>query len=159
MLSRLIFAFLLLFVLNSCVKKKPTIENQITKIVDSISKDKKNLDKLFIVQHQKKWNKDFIKISTAEYFSKDSISNYASFNGGLIIYYSDYFVNNKEKKLEINQYNNFIYKEGTISIFHPINIIMEIDADGIIKMNISEKERSQLFQYGNIFIPEPKPTQ
>ena len=142
----------------SCNQKNISIEKQVLNIVDSLSMDEKYSNKLFVVQHQTKWNKSFIKISTAEFFNKDSATHYISSNGNLIIYYSNFFKNNKDKNENIDLYDNFAYKEETISIFHPRYIILEIDANGVLRNIVNDQDKNHLFQYGDRNVPEPIPS-
>lgn len=139
----------------SCDKKNTSIEKKVLKITDSLSLDKKYSNKLFIVQHQNKWNKDYIRVSTAEFFNKDSVQCYVSNNGNLIMYYSDFFEKIKGNS-DTDKYDNLAYKEGTISVFHPRYVIFELNSNRYFKKNINnDKELSQLFQFGDRYVPEP----
>lgn len=158
MLNKLFFcASIGLISILGCSKKESSIEKQVSKIVDSLSADKKYSPKIFIVQHQTKWNKDYIKISTAEFFDKDSAKCYISNNKYLIVYYSNFFKIKQEKKYIKDKYNDYMYKEGTISIFHPRYIIFELNKNGDLRKVLNEEEENKLFQYGNTYVPEPKP--
>lgn len=99
MLSKLFFYVSVgMLSILGCSKKESSIEKQVSKIVDSLSADKKYSNKLFIVQYQSKWNKSYIKVSTAEFFDKDSVTHYTYNNENLIVYYSNFFRIKKEKK-------------------------------------------------------------
>lgn len=140
----------------SCTKKEISLDQQVNGIIDSLSKNNGNPNKLFIVQHQKKWNRNYIKISTTEFFSKDSAKYIVTRHDKLIVYYSNFFMKDN-KVIDWNRYDHLIYKEGTISIFHPTSIIFKINENGSIIDKISDKEKSQLFTYGNYMVPEPVP--
>ncbi|MNU13799.1 hypothetical protein D3C71_18440 [compost metagenome] len=159
MLNKLFFCVSISMIsILGCSKKESFIEKQVSKIVDSLSADKKYSNKLFIVQHQSKWNKDYIKVSTAEFFDKDSATYYTSNNENLIVYYSNFFKIKKEKKNNTDQHDDYIYKEGTISIFHPRYIIFELNKNGNLRKIVNEEDESKLFQYGNTYVPEPVPS-
>lgn len=144
--------------LLNCNKKDNSIEKQVSKVVDSLSADKKYSNKLFIVQHQSKWSKNYIKVSTAEFFDKDSATHYTSDNESLVVYYSNFFKMMKEKKENTDKYDDFVYKEGIISIFHPRYVILEMNKDGDLRKIVDKKDENQLFQYGNTYVPEPVPS-
>ncbi|ODS89407.1 MAG: hypothetical protein ABS44_04045 [Chryseobacterium sp. SCN 40-13] len=155
-LNRLYVLVLIGFVtIVSCDKKSISLEKQVSGIVDSLSKDEKHSYKLFTVQHQSKWDKSFIKISTAEFFNKDSAVYHTSSNGNLIVYYSNIFNKNKDQKQDIDIYQHLSYKKGTLSIFHPRYIILEIDENEILRDLKDDKKRAQLFRYEDRNIPEP----
>lgn len=158
MLNKLFFCVsITILSILGCSKKESSIEKQVSKIVDSLSVNKKYSNKLFIVQHQSKWNKNYIKVSTAEFFDKDSATHYTFNNENLIVYYSNFFRIKKEKKNRINKFDDYIYKKGTISIFHPRYIIFELNKDGELSKVVNEEDENQLFQYGNTYVPEPVP--
>lgn len=142
-----------------CSKKESSIEKQVSKIVDSLSANKKYSTNLFIVQHQSKWNKNYIKVSTAEFFDKDSATHYTSSNNeNLIVYYSNFFKMKKEKKNNTDKYEDYIYKERTVSIFHPRYVILELSKNGELRKVINKEDENQLFQYGNTYVQEPVPS-
>lgn len=159
MLSKLFFCVSVgMLSILGCSKKESSIEKQVSKIVDSLSADKKYSNKLFIVQHQSKWNKNYIKVSTSEFFDKDSVTHYTSNNENLIVYYSNFFRRKKEKRNSMDKFDGYIYKEGTISIFHPRYIIFELNKNGELGKVVNEEDENQLFQYGNTYVPEPVPS-
>ncbi len=153
-INRLYVPILIGFVMIvSCDKKSISLEKQVLGIIDSLAKDKKHSYKLFTVQQQSKWNKRFIKISTAEFFNMDSAVYHTSSNGNIIVYYSNIF--NKDQKQDTDIYQHLSYKKETISIFHPRYIILEINENEILRDLNDDKKRAQLFRYEDRNVPEP----
>lgn len=158
MLNKLFFCVCVgMLSIVGCNKNKSAIEKQVSKIVDSLSADKKYSHKLFIVQHQSKWNKNYIKVSTVEFFDKDSATHYTSHNENLIVYYSNFFRVKKEWKNSMDKFDGYLYKEVTISIFHPRYIIFELNKEGELR-KVNEEDENKLFQYGNTYVPETIPS-
>lgn len=166
MLNKLfIISFILLFFL-SCKKnkeeyvgsKESSLEENISRIVDSMSSSfpKEYPVNLFTVTHQRLKDRDYIKISTAEFFNKDSVSNIKINNQRLIVYYSKNFF--KQKQESVSQYKDFEYTPNTISLYHPRYGVFEILRDSIYRNIPLEKSfEMKLFDFGDRYMPEPLP--
>lgn len=164
-----IIGFLLVF--NSCGNKNKNSDQvksnnlitEIHSIVDSISS---NLPihysaPLYTVTYQKKDNKEYIKVSTAEYFNKDSVSTYEIYNNHLLIFYAKDFFKNKLDTLKIQGlefYKKSEYEEGTVSIYHPRYEVIEIlENDKFRVLPREEHHQKKLFYFDDRYIPEPVP--
>lgn len=136
----------------SCKNKKENIlvEKAIPEKIDSLSRNKEFQSKeLFIVQHERKGNRNFIKISTSEYFDKDSASFVLRYKEKIIVYYSDFFSSKREDiHSQITIYEKYIYNDNKLSIFHPQYSIFELNSKGEIKKTKKEQWKN-LFKYGN----------
>lgn len=134
------------------------LQKQIFNIVDSMSTSfpKEYPVNLYTVSHQKKIGKDYIKISTAEFFNKDSVSTVELDNKNLIFYYSKNFFKNSKK--DLIPYKGFEYTDSTISLYHPRYIIFEVSKNNIYRIIPIEKSiEMELFNYDDIYVPEPIP--
>lgn len=136
---------------------------EVHKTLDSISNNlpRPYDDYLFTVTHQKKDGKDYIKVATAEYFNKDSVSSYELYNEHLLIFYSKYFLENQINKLDttgIKQYMNLAYDGQTISIYHPKYAVFEIlEGNKFRKLPNEEHHQKKLFYFSDRYVPEPEP--
>ena len=139
--------------------KENSLEKNINRIMDSMAV---NLPKeypinLYTISHQKKYGKDYIKISTSEFFNSDSVSTIEMRNKKLIVYYSKGFFKQK-KEDNLSSYKEFEYTDKTISLYHPRYIIFEILKNNTYKNIPLEKSiEMKLFNYGDRYIPEPTP--
>lgn len=165
-----IIGFLLLF--NSCGEKNKNqsqvndnkLLTEIHSIVDSISS---NLPlhysaPLYTVTYEKKENREYIKVSTAEYFNKDSVSTYEIYNNYLLIFYAKDFFKNKLDTLKtqgLEFYEQSAYKEETVSLYHPQYEVLEILEDDKFRiLPMKEHQEQKLFYFDDRYIPEPTPT-
>lgn len=146
----IIITFLFIFIICCKERQYDLVTKQICEKVDSLSIYKDFQTKtLFIIQHEKKDRKNFIKISTSEYFDKDSVSLIQEHQNKIIVYYSGVFF--KEKNMEKEQimlYEDFIYKDSVISIFHPKFVIFELTERGNI-ITVKKEKWKDLFLYDN----------
>ena len=157
MLRYIFLLSFLCFFNHQCKKENSIVKKQIPQKIDSLCRYKEfDSKELFIIQHEKKDNKHFIKITTSEYFDADSVSLVLNYKNKVIAYYSPFF-NYPEKKVTkkqiTTQYASLIYKEGMISIFHPKYAIFELTNNGKMK-DVKKNKWSNLFQYDYIRIPE-----
>lgn len=134
------------------------LQQKIFNVVDSMSLSfpKEYPVNLYTVSYQKKLGKDYIKISTSEFFNKDSISTIELNNKKIIVYYSNNFF--KQKKTSMDSYKEFEYTDKTVSLYHPRYTIFEILKNNTYK-NISMEDgiKMELFNYSDRYIPEPTP--
>ena len=154
MSNRFIYFFTVIL-LSSCSYKsdKDIFANEINSVVDSLPN---NYKKLITIQYQEKLGRSFIKISTAEFFNKHSVSFARMYKDNLVIYYKGEFPGRKVNEVNLSKYKHKIYEENTSIIFHPEYHIFEIYQDGKLK-EIKNEETYNLFQYGDRYVPEPKP--
>lgn len=131
--------------------------NNINHIVDSLSTNfpKEYPVNLFTVSHQKKKNKDFIKISTSEYYNKDSIAGNYLHNGKIVVLYSKSFFEKMPLKIGIDK--NLELDDEKISLYHKRFVVFEIKNNGYKIINNKEFSQMELFNYDDRYVPEPVP--
>lgn len=165
------FLFVIILSLLSCCgkedsvhKKSNILKNEIHNAVDSISDnlpDPYN-DYLYTVTYQKNDGKNYIKISIAEYFNKDSVFMYEVYNEHLLIFYSKNFFEKNFAKLDtvgLKQYNSLAYNEERLYMYHPIYEVIEILNDDKFRvLPLEEVHEKKLFYFSDVpEIPEPVP--
>ncbi|KFF09859.1 hypothetical protein IW15_22085 [Chryseobacterium soli] len=161
MLNKSFLLILIVMLTQSCRKnsEKNLLEKKVFSTVDSMSSSfpKEYPVNLFTVTHQRLKNKDYIKISTAEFFNKDSVSSIKFNNQKLIVYYSKNFFEQKQESL--GSYKDFEYTSNTISLYHSRYVVFEVLRDNIYRNIPLEKSiEMKLFDFGDRYIPEPAPT-
>lgn len=160
MLNKSLLLILILLLSHSCrnVTERNLLEKKVFNVVDSMSSSfpKEYPVNLFTVTHQRLDGKDYIKVSTAEFFNKDSVSNIKFNNQKLIVYYSKNFF--KKKQENLSSYKNYEYTPSTISLYHPRYVVFEILKDSTYKnISLEKSIEMNLFTYGDRYIPEPVP--
>lgn len=134
------------------------LQKQIYKIVDSMSVSfpKDYPVNLYTVYHQSKNKRNYIKVSTSEFFNKDSVSTIEINNNKTIVYYSkDFF---KQKRANLVAYREFEYTDTTVSLYHPRYAVFEILNNNTFKnISLEKSIKMQLFNYNDRYIPEPAP--
>ncbi|WP_147474520.1 hypothetical protein [Chryseobacterium nematophagum] len=111
---------------------------------------------VYTVAHEKKHGNDYIKIATAQFYNKDSVSGSYLHNGKTIVLYSkDFFKNNNKKHLKLD--NALKYENKTISLYHPQYTIFEIINGTYKNISIEEGIKMNLFNYSDRYIPESIP--
>lgn len=166
--------FLTIFIAFSCCKQNKTeitehkeknsLVSEIYKIVDSVvdSLPRPYDDRLYTVTHQKKNGKDFLKISTAEYFNRDSVSTYKIYRDRLIVFYAKDFFEKHLDKLDtvgLQHYNSLIYDENILSMYHPRYEVIEIFGNDKFRvLPLQEHHQKKLFYFSDVpEMPEPVP--
>ena len=163
---------LILFLISISCKKteidlqstnsSPLVE-EIYKVVDSISNylPKPYPNVIYTVTHEKKDNKDYIKISTAKYINKDSISVYKNYENHLIVFYSKKFFKDKFNKLDtigLSKYDSLMYNQEDIYMYHPRYEVVELLENNKFKVLLpQEHHQKKLFYFDDIYILEPEP--
>lgn len=148
------FLLLITLCLIGCqCTKKSSFATEVSERIDSLCMYKAFQSKeLFIIQHEEKQNKNYIRISTSEYFDKDSTRLILEHKNKLIVYYYTPFSPTKKDSVKMNsylsKYGNRIYQDNTISIFRPNYIIFELTNEGKLK-NIPKDKYRNLFLYGS----------
>ncbi len=150
---------------NNILDEKPNaVILEVRRMVDSIS-NSLPLDyraPLYTVTYQEKDDKDYMKISTAEYFNKDSVSTYEVYNNHLVIFYSTDFFKNKLDTLRIQgleAYEGLAYTDETISLYHPRYEVIEILKNNQFRiLPTAEHHQKKLFYFDDRYIPEPIPS-
>lgn len=144
---------LLTFICYQCQKDISLTKEKIPKKIDSLCNYKEfQSKKLFIVQQELKNNKNFIRVSTSEYFDKDSVASIIEYKDKIIVYYSPFFSERIEKR-NIFKYRDLMYRDNILSIFHPRYCIFELTDEGNI-INVKNQEMKDIFQYGTTKIEE-----
>ncbi len=140
-------------------KEKDPLYGQINNVIDSISSGfpKGYSVNLYTVTHEKKYGNDYIKIATAQFYNKDSISGSYLHHGKIIVLYSkDFFKNNNKKQFKPDR--ALKYENETISLYHPRYIIFEVSKNHIYRIIPIEKSIEMgLFNYDDRYVPEPIP--
>jgi hypothetical protein len=139
-------------------KEVSSLSYNINHIIDSMSASfpSEYPVNLYIVSHQKKYGKHYIKISTSEYFNRDSLSNSYLHKGKVIISYSSFF----NKKVPNNYFpsEDFEWDDEKISLYHKRFIICEIVNNKLKKVTLEKNAKRKLFDYSDINICEIPPT-
>lgn len=136
-------------------KEKDPLYGQINNVIDSISSGfpKGYSVNLYTVTHEKKYGNDYIKIATAQFYNKDSISGSYLHHGKIIVLYSKDF-----SKITIkNSSNQIVYLDTKMRLFlYIIHNMQYLKINNSYK-NISVEEgiKMNLFNYSDRHIPEP----
>lgn len=162
--------FILLFIFLCCCnknvktpfakeeKEKDSLYLQINNVIDSMSTSfpKEYSVNLYTVTHERKHGNDYIKIATAQFYNKDSVSGSYLHNGKTIVLYSKgFFKNNNRKQFKLD--STFKYENETISLYHTQYIIFEIINGKYKKISMEEGIKMNLFNYSDRYIPELAP--
>lgn len=167
-------SFLILWFLFSCLmgckqhehsaqSKSVILLNEIHTLVDSMVNDPERYANNFIftMTHQRRADKDYIKISPAEYFNKDSVSTYEIYKEHLLVFYSNNFFKTELDKVDtvgLKSYMEWAYHDETTSMYHPPYTVIEIISDDTFRpLSFEEQIEKQLFNFGDRYVPEPEP--
>lgn len=163
MLNRILVLSFMTLCLLGCKKESVDDSNYLQEkvygTIDSMSLSfpKEYPVNLYTVSHQKKADRDYIKIATSEFFNRDSVATVELHNRKIIAYYSKDFFEIKNQNLE--KYKDLEYANETISLYHPRYVIFEVLKNNTFKnIPIEEGVKMDLFNYGDRYIPEPVPT-
>lgn len=153
MLRILVKIILFNILICQCQKDVSLTKELIPKKVDSLCMYKDfQSKKLFIIQQQYKNDRNFIRISTSEYFDKDSVSLIIEHKEKIIVYYSRFFIKD-DLNNNNNKYRDMMYEDSIISIFNPRYVIFELTDDGNF-LKVKKENMKYLFQYGYTKIEE-----
>lgn len=153
MLRILVKIILFNILICQCQKDVSLTKELIPKKVDSLCMYKDfQSKKLFIIQQQYKNDRNFIRISTSEYFDKDSVSLIIEHKEKIIVYYSHFFIKD-DLNNNNNKYRDMMYEDSIISIFNPRYVIFELTDDGNF-LKVKKENMKYLFQYGYTKIEE-----
>lgn len=130
--------------------KESLIYDKIPKKIDSLCVYKEyQSKKLFIVQFQKKNDNDYIRISTSEFFDKDSAKVILEHNDKIVVYYNSSFLHIQKGDIEknISKYSDFVFDSNNISIFRHQYLIFRLTKNQKL-INTKNGIEKDLFQYG-----------
>lgn len=145
-------------ILISCnnYRDNEDIQSKIHNIIDSSTYLSIYSKNFYLIRHQKKQNRDYIEISTAKYFNKDSVFAVENYKNDLIIYYSKNYFKNKIEKAETlpAKYNFLEYSNNSVPMYHTRSQILEVLKNNKIRnVTVKESIEDSILNYGDQYIP------